>query len=348
MIADGVFEATPSLFRPHRIQRKCRSSKSWNPLDAKENTPLHLASKKGDTDAIHALLEVGADDRVKNSAGQRANKMNDNANIKAMVENPGVHWPIKAYAVRNLSTAGADTSMRILCDDSKKCRVYLNCFDDGGNRFQGWIGDLEKQRNKTTTGSIAKKATLSLSSSELKSLVGASDDTGALDCALHSPRRITVQVWSIAISGKENMTAYRLSEDDTTHQEATVRFYYGDTSTPYVHFRCFADESQHCRDTEFRCVDDAAASRTTIEAGTVKRLHKHIVAVSDSTDTGTSANASASASTSTGADLPSSGNAKGWYSCQVSSSNPFMVYVTDDIRKGDSIFTMNSTAISME
>lgn len=358
--------------RPRIIRRLADAGALLNPKDAKGNTPLHVASKHGRVEAVRTLIEVGADDRVKNTAGLRANKVSDDNTIRAMIENPGIHWPFKAYAVGNVSTENTDTTMRILCDDSKDCRVHLNCFDEDGSEFQGWIGDLEKRRGKTTIGSITKKTTLSLSSSELKTLVDATDDTGALDCALHSNRRVTVQVWSIAGSGKSNMTAYRLSENHDTYEATSVRFYYGDTSIPHIHFRCLADKNEKCRDTKFECVDDMAAPRPTISAGVVQRLHVYTVAGSDSDSdsdstiisTGTSAGtsiststSSASAGTNTSTDTSSNtdtanhripATAKGWHSCKASSSEPFMVYVNDSITKGNSNFTGNSTAISME
>ena len=339
-----------------------------NLRDGNGNTPLHLASQADKVDAIRVLLQVGADDRAKNTARKRADEVTTDNAIKNMIKNPSIYWPIKAYAVGNRSSGNVDTTMRILCDDGKKCRVYFNCLDKGGSQFQGWIGNLEKARNKTTLGSIAKKSTLSLSPSELKTLVDAADDTGALDCALYSHQRVTVQVWSIADSGNANTTAYRMSEKvkdkDNARERASVRFYYGDTSTPYVHFRCLSDNGK-CRKTTFKCVDDNAVSRLTFNAGRIDPMHVYTLAGSESsnagtntnTNTGTNTNAGTSTSTNTSTNTSSTDTganrripraAKGWYSCEIRSSKPFMVYVIDSVRKGGSLFTANSTTFSME
>ncbi|MBF2761342.1 MAG: ankyrin repeat domain-containing protein, partial [Ectothiorhodospiraceae bacterium AqS1] len=320
-----------------------------NPEDAKGNTPLHIASEQGNVDAIGVLFEVGADDRVKNKANHKANGVAMNDTIKTMVENPGVHWPLKAYAVGSVSSSSMDISMRITCEDARICRVFLDCFDKDGDRFQGWIGDLEKHRGKTTIGSIDQRATLSLSLSELKTLVDTTQ-VGGLDCALHSQQRIAAQVWSTTDSGSANITAYRLSEKHNVSEKAPVRFYYGDDSTPYIRFRCLADKGEECKNTEFQCADDEGADLATIKAGTVKRLHIYTVAGSHGTATGTGSNTASRTRANIGdnADYRILGTAKGWYSCKVSSSNPFMVYASDLIRTENVRFTANSTSISME
>ncbi|MBF2761603.1 MAG: ankyrin repeat domain-containing protein [Ectothiorhodospiraceae bacterium AqS1] len=313
--------------------------------DTKGNTPLHIASKKGNADAVRVLLEVGVDDRVTNTADQHANAVALNDTVREMIENPGIHWPVKAYLV-GIKPSRSNITTRITCNDGRKCRVFLNCTNEDGLGFQGWIGTLEKERGKTTIGSIDQEKTLTFSATELRTLVDARGG-GALGCALHSHRRVMAQLWSMMDSGNANVSAYRLSESFETlnrktkeikiRERTSIQFYYGDGSTPYVNIRCLNDEERGCIGFNLKCHNDAAVAWTDIYVSRIRPFGLYTIAGSDNTN-----------ANDIFIDHWIPDTNKGWYSCDVAATGAFMVYVTDSINKGGVHSTGNATAISVE
>lgn len=304
--------------------------------DSQGNTPLHIASMEGNVEAIRALFEVGVDDRVVNMADNLADRVTENDSIRDMIRNPGIYWPVKAYVVGIESSRYSNMTARITCNDGRRCRVFLNCTNEDGRAFQGWIDTLAKDRDKTTIDSITQEATLTFSVSDFRTLVDARG-RGALGCALHSHQQVLAQVWSIADSGNANTTAYRLSETVKKREKTPIQFYYGDSSTPSVYIRCINDEERGCISVKLRCFNDKAEAWPMIDIRRIRPFGLYTIAGTD-TDI-----------TSAGVDhwLPSTD--KGWYSCDVSSTGPFMVYVTDLTTKGEGVrSTVSATAVSAE
>ncbi len=287
------------------------------------NTALHLASKWGKADVIRVLLELGADDQIKNNAKFKPKAIGKTKEIRKLLKTPGVYWPIKAYAMGNASSDLIETSARVGCADKKDCRVFLECTDKDGDEFKGSLDSASKEA--TAEDSIDEGATVSLSASEIKTITGATGD-GALDCALRSQQRITAQVWSSTDSVNANTTAYRMSEDN----EARIQFKVGESNTPFVNIRCLAAKGERCTKTKLVCTDDRGRDWPKIKAGTIDRLNVYTV------------------STVQGADHRINKNDKGWYSCDIESENPFMVYATHFSTKGDSRSLVSTTAVSME
>ncbi len=295
------------------------------------NTPLHIASMAQSAhiemeryiEVIRVLLEFGADDQIKNNAKFKPKAVGGTKEIRKLLKTPGLYWPIKAYAMGNASSNLIETSARIGCADKKKCRVFLECTDKDGDEFKGSLDSASKEA--TAEDSIDRGATVSLSASEIKTITGATGD-GALDCALRSQQRITAQVWSSTDSVNANTTAYRLSEDN----EARIQFKVGESNTPFVNIRCLAATGKQCTKTKLVCTDDRGRDWPKIKAGTIDRLNVYTV------------------STVKGADHRIDDDDTGWYSCDVSSENPFMVYATHFSTKGDSRSLVSTTAVSME
>ncbi len=294
-----------------------------NAQDNDGNTPLHLASKRGYADVIRVLLEFGADDQIKNNAKLKPKAVGTTKEIRKLLKTPGLYWPIKAYAMGNASSDLIETSARIGCADKKDCRVFLECTDKDGDEFKGSLDSASKEA--TAEDSIDEGATVSLSASEIKTITGATGD-GALDCALRSQQRITAQVWSSTDSVNANTTAYRLSEDN----EARIQFKVGESNTPFVNIRCLAAKGKQCTKTKLVCTDDRGRDWPKIKAGTIDRLNVYTV------------------STVKGADHRIDDDDTGWYSCDIESENPFMVYATHFSTKGDSRSLVSVTAVSME
>ncbi len=78
------------------------------------------------------------------------------------------------------------------------------------------------------------------------------------------------------------------------------------------------------------CTDDKGRDWPKIKAGTIDRLNVYTV------------------STLKGADHRIDDDDTGWYSCDIESENPFMVYATHLSTKGDSRSLVSATAVSME
>ncbi len=303
------------------------------------NTPLHSASMTGlytypvlvdfpslaelYVETIRVLLEFGADDQIKNNAKLKPKAVGTTKEIRKLLKTPGLYWPIKAYAMGNASSDLIETSARIGCADKKKCRVFLECTDKDGDEFKGSLDSASKVA--TDEDSIDRGATVSLSASEIKTITGATGDE-ALDCALRSQQRVTAQVWSSTDSVNANTTAYRMSEDN----EARIQFKVGEGNTPFVNIRCLAAKGERCTKTKLVCTDDRGRGWPKIKAGTIDRLNVYTV------------------STVQGADHRINKNDKGWYSCDIESENPFMVYATHFSTKGDSRSLVSTTAVSME
>ncbi len=287
------------------------------------NTPLHHASIRGKADVIRVLLELGADDQIKNNAKFKPKAVGKTKEIRKLLKTPGLYWPIKAYAMGNASSDLIETSARIGCADKKDCRVFLECTDKDGDEFKGSLDSASKVA--TDEDSIDRGATVSLSASEIKTITGATGD-GALDCALRSQQRITAQVWSSTDSVNANTTAYRLSEDNA----ARIQFKVGESNTPFVNIRCLAAKGKQCTKTKLVCTDDRGRDWPKIKAGTIDRLNVYTV------------------STVQGADHRIDDDDTGWYSCDIESENPFMVYATHFSTKGDSRSLVSTTAVSME
>ncbi len=287
------------------------------------NTPLHIASIEGKAAAIRVLLELGADDQIKNNAKLKPKAVGKTREIRKLLKTPGLYWPIKAYAMGNASSDLIETSARVGCADKKKCRVFLECTDKDGDEFKGSLDSASKVA--TDEDSIDRGATVSLSASKIKTITGATGD-GVLDCALRSHQRITAQVWSSTDSVNANTTAYRLSEDN----EARIHFKVGESNTPFVNIRCLAAKGERCTKTKLVCTDDSGRDWPKIKAGTIDRLNVYTV------------------STVRGADHRIDDDDTGWYSCDVESENPFMVYATHFSTKGDSRSLVSATAVSME
>ncbi len=287
------------------------------------NTPLHVASMGGKADAIRVLLELGADDRIKNNAKLKPKAVGSTKEVRKLLKTPGLYWPIKAYAIGNASSNLVETSARVGCADKKDCRVFLECTDKDGDEFKGSLDSASKEA--TDEDSISRGVTVSLSASEIKTITGVTGD-GALDCALRSHQRITAQVWSSTDSVNANTTAYWLSEDN----EARIQFKVGESNTPFVNIRCLAAKGERCTKTKLVCTDDSGRDWPKIKAGTIDRLNVYTV------------------STVKGADHRIDDDDTGWYSCDVSSENPFMVYATHFSIKGDSRSLINTTAVSTE
>ncbi len=299
------------------------------------NTPLHIASMAKLThinismehyiyvEAIPVLLELGADDQIKNNAKFKPKAIGKTKEIRKLLKTPGLYWPIKAYAMGNASSNLIETSARIGCADKKKCRVFLECTDKDGDEFKGSLDSASKEA--TAEDSIDEGATVSLSASEIKTITGATGDE-ALDCALRSQQRVTAQVWSSTDSVNANTTAYRLSEDN----EARIQFKVGESNTPFVNIRCLAAKGEQCTKTKLVCTDDRGRDWPKIKAGTIDRLNVYTV------------------STAKGADHRIDDDNTGWYSCDIKSENPFMVYATHLSTKGDSRSLVSATAVSME
>ncbi len=304
------------------------------------NTPLHIASMTENfpfpalvafppslvelyVETIRVLLEFGADDQIKNNAKLKPKAVGTTKEIRKLLKTPGLYWPIKAYAMGNASSDLVETSARIGCADKKDCRVFLECTDKDGDEFKGSLDSASKEA--TAEDSIGRGATVSLSASEIKTITGATGDE-ALDCALRSQQRITAQVWSSTDSVNANTTAYRLSEDN----EARIQFKVGESNTPFVNIRCLAAKGERCTKTKLVCTDDRGRDWPKIKAGTIDRLNVYTV------------------STVQGADHRINKNDKGWYSCDIESENPFMVYATHFSTKGDSRSLVSTTAVSME
>ncbi len=294
-----------------------------NAKNNKGNTPLHIASIEGYADAIRVLLELGADDQIKNNAKLKPKAVGKTREIRKLLKTPGLYWPIKAYAMGNASSDLIETSARVGCADKKKCRVFLECTDKDGDEFKGSLDSASKVA--TDEDSIDRGATVSLSASEIKTITGATGD-GALDCALRSHQRITAQVWSSTDSVNANTTAYRMSEDNA----ARIHFKVGEGNTPFVNIRCLAAKGEQCTKTKLVCIDDRGRDWPKIKAGTIDRLNVYTV------------------STVKGADHRIDDDDTGWYSCDVESENPFMVYATHFSTKGDSRSLVSATAVSME
>ncbi len=303
------------------------------------NTPLHIASMTGVypypsfvtnpsmlelyVETIRVLLSLGADDQIKNNVKLKPKAVGTTKEIRKLLKTPGLYWPIKAYAMGNASSDLIETSARVGCADKKDCRVFLECTDKDGDEFKGSLDSASKEA--TAEDSIDRGATVSLSASEIKTITGATGDE-ALDCALRSQQRITAQVWSSTDSVNANTTAYRLSEDN----EARIQFKVGESNTPFVNIRCLAAKGKQCTKTKLVCTDDRGRDWPKIKAGTIDRLNVYTV------------------STVQGADHRINKNDKGWYSCDIESENPFMVYATHFSTKGDSRSLINTTAVSME
>ncbi len=295
------------------------------------NTPLHLASMAEATfiemeryiETIRVLLSLGADDQIKNNAKFKPKAVGKTKEIRKLLKTPGLYWPIKAYAMGNASSDLIETSARVGCADKKDCRVFLECTDKDGDEFKGSLDSASKVA--TDEDSIDRGATVSLSASEIKTITGATGDD-ALDCALRSQQRITAQVWSSTDSVNANTTAYRLSENN----EARIQFKVGESNTPFVNIRCLAATGKQCTKTKLVCTDDRGRDWPKIKAGTIDRLNVYTV------------------STVQGADHRIDDDDTGWYSCDIESENPFMVYATHFLTKGDSRSLVSTTAVSME
>ena len=297
------------------------------------HTPLHFAARVSSdyidsaVDMVGTLLRGGADDQLRAGwENHRPRDMATNKRILKLLDNPGVFWPAKAYAIGNVSSSNVTTTARITCADDKPCRVSFDCADDDGNGFQKMVYGWPANRDPIPAG-----ATISLSTGEMKGFVGATGNK-AIDCALRSHERITAQVWSSTDTLNANTTAYRLSENGKAH----IQFYVGKPNSlqfTHVRFRCLAEKGENCEDTEFKCTDDQGNSRLTIDAGTVNRLNLYTL------------------SQLAGANhlFPKTNDAAGWYSCDVASDNPFIVHtITHSTRGGGGLSLVNTTPISME
>ncbi|WP_025771383.1 ankyrin repeat domain-containing protein [Thioalkalivibrio sp. HK1] len=287
------------------------------------DTVLHIAARKGKADLIPLLISLGSDERIRNNAMLRPVSVSKTLELAILFKNQGRYWPIKAYAMGNISTVSIDTRARIGCLDKKECRVFVDCTDKDGGVIQGSL-DSDSFYRKIGT-SIPSQATVSLSIGDIQRHTLAMRNK-ALDCALRSQQNIVAQVWSSTDSVNANTTAYRLSEAG----KARVHFYAGEGNTPYINIRCIAMDGKKCTGTELKCTDDAGRSRSVIEAGTIDRLNVYTV------------------STAQGADYRITSGNRGWYSCAIESDGPFMVHATQVQAKGDSRSKTGTTSISME
>lgn len=91
-----------------------------------------------------------------------------------------------SYSIPDLNGEEGDLgNLRIKCEVSTPCTVYLEC--DGGSGGY-WFGELDDE--------IEGRATVRLSATDIADVLGATDDDGwmnGLQCAVHSTRMITVQ-----------------------------------------------------------------------------------------------------------------------------------------------------------
>lgn len=295
-------------------------------INAKNNdgdTVLHIASRKGKADLIPLLVSLGSDERIMNKAMLKPASVSKTGDIAILFKNPGRYWPIKAYAMGNVSSTSVDTSARIGCLDERECRVFLDCTYKDGSVIQG---SLDSDSFYGRIGrSIPSQATVSLSTRDIQRNVFATNSK-SFDCALRSQQIITAQVWSSTDSSNANTTAYRLSEAG----KARVQFHVGEGSTPFVNIRCLAPEGEKCPDTKLKCTDDAGRDRSEIGAGTIDRLKVYTL------------------STAEGADHRIDDGHRGWYSCAIESGAPFMVHATRISMKGGVRSKTNTTAISMD
>ncbi|MBF2759918.1 MAG: ankyrin repeat domain-containing protein [Ectothiorhodospiraceae bacterium AqS1] len=305
------------------VRRLIAAGADINAKDNQGDTVLHIASRKGDADIVPLLISLGADERITNNAMHKPVFVGKSIAILKSLTTPGLHWPIKAYALGNLTSASVDTSARIGCLDKNKCRVFLDCTDKGGGNHRGsldsdtfYAGDLD---------SIESQATVTLSASDIRALTWAPAHK-TLDCALRSQQRIMAQVWSSTDDANVNTTAYRLSEAG----KARIQFHVGEGSIPIVNLRCLAPKGEDCTNTVLECTADSGRERAAINVGTIARSRAYTI------------------STASDADHRIDDSDKGWYSCEIESDAPFMVHATRISTKGDSISKTDTTSISME
>ena len=283
------------------------------------------------TEVVKVLIAAGG--KVTDAAGNKPSVPDSHhgaAALKAIIDNPKLYWPIRAYALGirynpPIKWNSYTTSwLHISCHEaSDSCLIYADCTDDSGAKPGHAI--LSAGASVDYSNAVPRSDTTTISSQLL--YLGSSENgwQGRLDCALRSQQNITAQVWSKKDSTLANNTNYIRSDENN---EAILQ-------------RTHPRNSYYRMDLRIRCIDDIGCNNTKLkcrkhDGTTTSKMSSINVGKIDRLKTKTLYNYARGEAAS---DIPGQ-----VASCTVKSEGAFLVQVWSDT----SIESYNHTWVSME